>query len=151
MKNSRRKQILTGLSGVCLCLLCGGALAEEAGGASQPAQNTTAGAGAGTTATNPGHEDILDRAFSPLDKAVSDVNQDINEGNDNEAEKTGESQPEKNTGSGSGTSATTTQPRHEDILDRAFSPLDKAVSDVNRDINSDIDQGDDKKTPETGQ
>ena len=29
--------------------------------------------------------------------------------------------------------------KHEDLLDRVFSPLDDAVSDINRDINKDDD------------
>ena len=28
------------------------------------------------------HEDIIDRAFSPLDRAVSDINRDLNKGGD---------------------------------------------------------------------
>jgi len=147
MKNSRKKRMLTGLSGVCLCLLCGGAPAEGTGGASAPAENTAPGTPADTTATNPGNEDLLDRAFSPLDKAVSDVNHDINEGTDNEPSETGASQPQKNTGTGASTGTAVTKPQHEDVLDRAFSPLDKAVSDINRDIN----EGDDEKAPETNQ
>lgn len=149
MKNSRKKRMLSGLSGVCLCSLCSGILAGELEGVAQLPEITVADSGTDATAANPEHEDVPDRAFSPLDKAVSDVNHDINEGNDKEPSETGGSQPQKNTATGSGTSATTTKPRHEDILDRAFSPLDKAVSDVNRDINRDIDKGDEKKTPDT--
>lgn len=78
MKNSSSKSTLTGLSGVCLCLLCGGVLAGEPGGDSQSEQNTATDTRTDTTATNPGREDILDRAFSPLDRAVSDINRDMN-------------------------------------------------------------------------
>ena len=37
--------------------------------------------------------------------------------------------------------------KHEDILDRAFSPLDNAVSDINRDLN----KGDGSATPESNE
>lgn len=64
------------------------------------------------------HEDILDRALSPLDNAVSEINR----------------QDEASA-------------KHEDILDRAFSPLDNAVSDINRDLN----KGDGSATPESNE
>jgi hypothetical protein len=35
-----------------------------------------------------------------------------------------------------------TDVKHEDILDRVFSPLDRTVSDINRDINKDDDNAD---------
>ena len=37
--------------------------------------------------------------------------------------------------------------KHEDILDRVFSPLDEAVSDINRDLN----KGDGKATAEANE
>ena len=37
--------------------------------------------------------------------------------------------------------------KHEDILDRAFSPLDEAVSDINRHLN----EGDDAAAPESSE
>ena len=40
-----------------------------------------------------GDEDILDRAFSPLDKAVSDINRDINKGDNSEAPASESSKP----------------------------------------------------------
>jgi len=66
----------------CLCLLvaCTPAAVDDSGGNPEPA------AGAASDTVTPGEQagaqpqDIIDRMFSPLDKAVSDINRDLNKG-----------------------------------------------------------------------
>jgi hypothetical protein len=120
MKNIPKQLMLRSMRIVCLCLLAcwGGASAGESTNEPQSVDTTGTDMQGDTQKTEGKHEDILDRAFSPLDKAVSDINQDMN----------GEKQPDG---------------KHEDIRDRAFSPLDNAVSDINKDMN----KGDDEAAP----
>jgi hypothetical protein len=63
----------------------------------------------------------------------------------------GEAQPAAKTAADSKGEPHKTGTKHEDILDRAFSPLDRAVSDINRDINEDINKEDDSAAPEPAQ
>lgn len=120
MKNIPKQLMLRKMPIVCFCLLacCGGVSAGESANEPQSVDTTGTDIQGDTQKTEGKQEDILDRAFSPLDKAVSDINQDMNK----------EKQPDG---------------KHEDILDRAFSPLDNAVSDINKDMN----KGDDKAAP----
>ena len=86
-RDNKTKTMLTRISGVCLCLLiCScSAPASAPGNESQPEEKTATGTEGDKASTEGQHEDILDRAFSPLDKAVSDINRDINEEDEKEA------------------------------------------------------------------
>jgi hypothetical protein len=120
MKNICKQLLLARMPIVCFCLLacCGSVSAGESGNEPQSTEKTGTDTHGDQKKTEDKHEDILDRALSPLDKAVSDINQDVNN----------KKQPDG---------------KHEDILDRAFSPLDNAVSDINKDMN----KGDDESAP----
>ena len=76
---------------LCLLVLCTPLAASEPDANTESAA-TTASDDAGNQASDPKHEDILDRMFAPLDDAVADINRDINEGDDNEGDNNG--QPE---------------------------------------------------------
>lgn len=86
MKRSGHKSMLTRISGVCLCLLlCSSVAASESGNQPQPEEKTATDTQGDQAGTEQQHEDIVDRAFSPLDKAVSDINRDINEEDEKQA------------------------------------------------------------------
>ena len=63
---------------VCLLVLCVPVIASESDAGTEPT-NIEGGQGV----SNGQHEDILDRDFSPLDNAVSDINRDLNQGDGN--------------------------------------------------------------------
>lgn len=51
----------------------------ETGHTSKPAEKTAVDAEHADRKTHSENENIIDRAFSPLDKAVNDINRDLNE------------------------------------------------------------------------
>jgi hypothetical protein len=60
-------------------------------GSEREVKPVDAGSGeSGQQNTGAEHEDILDRVFAPLDKAVDDVNRDLNKGEDKSATDAGE-------------------------------------------------------------
>jgi hypothetical protein len=68
-----------------------GATGSGSDGGVKPVDSGSAGSGeAGQDNTGAAHEDILDRVFAPLDKAVDDVNRDLNKGEDKSATDAGE-------------------------------------------------------------
>jgi len=84
MKNYRKKLLFTSTCGAFLSLFvfCAPVAGSETNGEAE-----TADMAAMDTQNNEGksdtqHEDILDRALSPLDRAVSDINRDLNKGDD---------------------------------------------------------------------
>jgi len=84
MMNRRKKALFAGALAGCCCLFAVGAVSavENApGDAGSP--GGPAGDAAPDEQQNEGkHEDFLDRVFSPLDDAVSDINRDMNKGDD---------------------------------------------------------------------
>jgi len=71
---------ITSILYVCLLVLCVPVTASESdAGTESPNKAATDTAGDQGTADMK-HEDIVDRVFSPLDNAVSDINRDLNEG-----------------------------------------------------------------------
>jgi hypothetical protein len=83
VQHRRGKLLRAGISSVYVCLLlfCAPLGASESDGNMESA-DTAASDDAGKQETDPKQEDILDRVFSPLDDAVSDINRDLNEGDD---------------------------------------------------------------------
>jgi hypothetical protein len=83
MPSHRNNRVFPVAEIFCCCALiyCARLVAEEAPLNSAPA--TAAGPAAQPASQPP--EDILDRLFAPLDKAVADVNRDINSGDDSES------------------------------------------------------------------
>jgi hypothetical protein len=84
MQHRRGTLMPVGIVSVFLCLLvlCAPLAASEPDANTESA--TTAGSDdAGEQESDPKHEDILDRMFAPLDDAVTDINRDINEGDNN--------------------------------------------------------------------
>jgi hypothetical protein len=67
---------------VCWSLLAAAAATagEESNGKSEAADNSTNDSRPGKEHSGAEHEDVLDRLFSPLDNAVSDINRDLNKG-----------------------------------------------------------------------
>ena len=57
-------------------------------------------------------------------------------------ESYGEAEPVDSSAADAQRDGEKTDVKHEDILDRVFSPLDRTVSDINRDINKDEDNAD---------
>jgi len=80
MKNICEQLLLKRMPIVCLCLLaCWGSVsAGESGNEPQSTEKTGTDTHGDQKKTEGKREDVLDRAFSPLDRAVSDINQDIN-------------------------------------------------------------------------
>jgi len=63
-----------------LLVSCTPATGIESGGNTEPAETATTSAEPGDEPTDAKPTDIIDRMFSPLDNAVSDINQDLNKG-----------------------------------------------------------------------
>ncbi len=59
---------------------CTPATSIESGGNTEPAGESTASAAPGEEQADAKPDDIIDRMFSPLDNAVSDINRDLNKG-----------------------------------------------------------------------
>lgn len=84
MKIRCKKLLFDRVSSICFCLLvfCTPAAASESNGEPEPVNATVTDTQGDAEKTDVKHEDILDRAFSPLDRAVSDINRDLNKGED---------------------------------------------------------------------
>jgi hypothetical protein len=67
---------------LCLCLLflCAPVAASESDAGAEAADDVVTDSADQQEKASAEHEDILDRAFSPLDEAVSDINRHLNEG-----------------------------------------------------------------------
>jgi len=75
---------------VCLLVLCAPVAAGESDTEPQSTERAaTDTAGNGQKAEEK-QEDMLDRVFSPLDNAVSDINRDLNQGDDSAAPESSE-------------------------------------------------------------
>ena len=76
------KTIIALLLPGCFWLLvsCTPATGIESGGNTEPADTATSGAAPEDEPAAAKPTDIIDRIFSPLDNAVSDINQDLNKG-----------------------------------------------------------------------
>ena len=92
MNHRHRKLLSAGTSAVFLSLLilftavaAGESPGRESQGEAQPSDKTAADGKGDPEKTDVKHEDILDRAFLPLDRAVSDINRDINKEDDSAA------------------------------------------------------------------
>jgi len=87
MKNISKQLLLARMPIVCFCLLacCGSVSAGEPDNQPQSMEKAGTDTHGDKKKTDEKHEDILDRAFSPLDRAVSDINRDINKGDDKAA------------------------------------------------------------------
>lgn len=86
VQHRRGKLLPAGISSVYLCLLlfCAPLAASESDRNTESA-DTAASDDAGKQEADPKQEDILDLVFSPLDDAVSDINRDLNKGDDTAA------------------------------------------------------------------
>jgi len=84
IKISCKKLLFARVSRICFCLLVFStpAAASESNGEPDPVSTTVTDTQGDGEKTDVKHEDILDRAFSPLDRAVSDINRDLNKGED---------------------------------------------------------------------
>jgi len=82
MKIRRKKSLFTRASSVCFCLFvfCTTVTGSESNGEAESVDATATGTPRDSEKTDVKREDILDRAFSPLDRAVSDINRDLNKG-----------------------------------------------------------------------
>lgn len=69
----------------CLLLVCAPVAAAESAAETEPVNAAATDIEGGGEQTDVEHEDIIDRVFSPLDSAVSDINRDINKGEDRAA------------------------------------------------------------------
>jgi hypothetical protein len=65
---------------VCLLVLCAPVVASESDTGSQSTERAVTDTADNRQKADEKQEDILDRVFSPLDNAVSDVNRDLNKG-----------------------------------------------------------------------
>jgi hypothetical protein len=68
------------LWGCCLCAMCAVASAGEHGGDERQTGQSTGQESSAEPQGESGPGDVVDRIFSPLDKAVSDINRDLNKG-----------------------------------------------------------------------
>lgn len=69
---------------LCLLVACTPATVDEPAGDAGPVDETVRGSAPGAEqADDKAHQDIIDRMFTPLDDAVSDINRDLNKGNAN--------------------------------------------------------------------
>lgn len=95
MKTSRRRFIAAKASAVyfCLLILCTPVTGSASDRDAEPADKAATATKHTIEKADVKHEDILDRAFSPLDKAVSDINRDINKGDNSEAPASESSKP----------------------------------------------------------
>jgi hypothetical protein len=84
MNNCRKNLVSVSVSAiyVCLLILCTPVVAGEANEPAQPVDNAASETPPVTTEADEKHEDIVDKIFSPLDDAVSDINRDINKEDD---------------------------------------------------------------------
>jgi len=66
----------------CLCLLvaCTPAAVDDSSGNTEPVAGETSDTATPGEQAGAQSQDIIDRMFSPLDKAVSDINRDLNKG-----------------------------------------------------------------------
>ena len=70
----------TAVAWFCLLVACSSATVQETAGDAEPVAKVnveTASSGGQTDARS---QDIIDRMFSPLDNAVTDINRDLNKG-----------------------------------------------------------------------
>ena len=72
---------------VCICLpvFCPPVASSESSWEPEPADKNDTDTRRDKEKVDVQHEDILDRAFAPLDNAVSDINRDLNKGSDSAA------------------------------------------------------------------
>jgi hypothetical protein len=70
-------RVITSSVCVCLLVLCASAARGEPDTSPQSTERTAAEKG---SKEDEKQEDIIDRIFSPLDNAVSDINRDLNKG-----------------------------------------------------------------------
>ena len=82
-------RLITSTMYVCLLVFCASVAASESGVDEQSSDKAAIGT-ADERKKAGQEEDILDRAFSPLDKAVSDINRDLNEGDGGTIAEAGE-------------------------------------------------------------
>jgi len=66
---------------LCLLFACASATAEQPAGNAEPADKTDSTALPAEQQEDAQPQDIIDRLFSPLDNAVSDINRDLNKDN----------------------------------------------------------------------
>ena len=82
MAHRKKRAVFALLSVGSLWLLasCTPATSVESGSNPEPAGEATTSAAPGEEQTDAQPEDIIDRLFSPLDNAVTDINRDLNKG-----------------------------------------------------------------------
>jgi hypothetical protein len=82
MRNRYRRALPAWTSAGWFCLLvgCTPATVDESAGKAAPVEQAASGSAPDTEAADTKHEDVIDRMFSPLDNAVSDINRDLNKG-----------------------------------------------------------------------
>jgi len=82
MKRQCRRPVFAWLFAGWLCLLvaCTPAAVDESAADTEPADTSASGSAPPGEQTDAKPQDIIDRMFSPLDDAVSDINRDLNKG-----------------------------------------------------------------------
>jgi hypothetical protein len=83
MKQCHKRLIFSWTTAGWLCLFvasCTTATVDESTGNAQPADAPTTGSAPGEEQADAKPTDIIDRMFSPLDNAVTDINRDLNKG-----------------------------------------------------------------------
>ena len=91
--NIRSKKLLfAGASSLCFCLLIFSTpvAASETDEAAEPVKAAVTDTQANREKADKKQEDMLDRVFSPLDNAVSDINRDLNKGDGSAAPESNE-------------------------------------------------------------
>jgi hypothetical protein len=82
MKQCHKRSIFAWISAGWLCLLvaCASATVDEPAGNVQPGDTTASDSAPSGGQADAKPTDIIDRIFSPLDNAVTDINRDLNKG-----------------------------------------------------------------------
>lgn len=71
---------LTSAGWLYLLVACTAAPVDEPAGDAGQVDESASGSAPGAEQAETGHQDVIDRMFSPLDDAVSDINRDLNKG-----------------------------------------------------------------------
>ncbi|MGD8619691.1 MAG: hypothetical protein PVH54_10970 [Gammaproteobacteria bacterium] len=92
MKQCHRRSILawTSAGGFCLLVACTPATVDESAGNAEVADKAASASVPAEEQAVAQPHDIIDRIFSPLDKAVSDVNRDLNKDDAGSSSETNE-------------------------------------------------------------
>lgn len=92
MKGSRKGRVVAMAAVACYGLLglCAPSPGDESSASTEPLDKAAGDVPGQEHQSDGKHEDILDRVFSPLDEAVSDINRGLNKGEDSASDESGE-------------------------------------------------------------